>query len=44
MATARDGTIRFHESDAPDTVMTADPDQLALLIRQIKLRAGTQPR
>jgi hypothetical protein len=39
VATAPDGTIRLRESDAPYVVMSAEPAQLALLIRQIKLRA-----
>ncbi|RVU27447.1 DUF397 domain-containing protein [Streptomyces antnestii] len=39
VATAPDGTIRLRESDAPDTVMATGLAQLALLIRQIKLRA-----
>jgi hypothetical protein len=44
IATAPDGTIRLRESDDPVTVVSAEPAQLALLIRQIKSRSGAQPR
>ena len=36
VATAPDGTIRLRESDTPDIILTAAPEGLAALLRQVK--------
>lgn len=36
LATAPDGTIRLRESDTPDIILTAAPEGLAALLRQVK--------
>jgi hypothetical protein len=41
LAAAPDGTIRLRESDAPRTVLTATPHELAALLRGIKCGASS---
>ncbi|MEV7868837.1 DUF397 domain-containing protein [Streptomyces sp. NPDC088124] len=36
VAAATDGTIRLRESEAPDTILTATPENLAAFIRGVK--------
>ncbi|MFI9170888.1 DUF397 domain-containing protein [Streptomyces lincolnensis] len=36
LATAPDGTIRLRESDTPDVILTAAPEGLTALLRQVK--------
>ncbi|MFI6404850.1 DUF397 domain-containing protein [Streptomyces sp. NPDC050548] len=36
LATAPDKTIRLRESDTPDVILAAAPEQLAALLRHVK--------